>query len=149
MSDALKKESSLTVELVKLIGEREKRSYSTKGIAIKVDSVAQDGHTLMCTVFQHRKAPFSKPLDTVALVSLAEWVLGPLISGGFNPMISAIDHAHAHDMRRTTEHPSQLDPIGLLSALRNAGLPFPRLTKAPDPEDQVVQISFWRKALSL
>lgn len=146
MLDA-KKESMLTVELVRLVGERERRAYASKDLVVRVNSIAHDGHTLICTVHQQRKHVFSKPLDTTAMVTMAENVLAPLLTGGFTPMISAIDHAHAEELRKKFDGPDVLDPVGLISALRDAGQPFPRIMRVGTDEGPVMVLPFWRRAL--
>ena len=141
--------TEMTTDLVRAIGIKEKRLWSSHGVRIQVDSIAQDGRTLICTAFQPRKAPLLKPIDTIALVQHAETALHPLLAAGFTPMISAIDWVHGEGLRNSIGPIDAHDPIGLVSALREAGLPFPRLTRTDQPATDVVTGSFWRRALSI
>jgi hypothetical protein len=141
---------SLTVTLVRLLAASERRMYS-RGISIRVESIAQDERTLMCTVFQHRRALMSKPMDTLQLVHLAEGALAPLLGAGFTPMISAYDWGHAEDLRNSHDRPDDHDPLGLISALRHAGLQYPRLKSIQEEQDRkpLVQLPLWRRALGI
>src|SRR5688500_7798792 len=121
-------EKNLTVGTVRSVGLNEVRAYS-KGISIKVDTIAHDGRTVICSVLQHRRAPFVRPMANVELVRAAELALAPLLSAGFVPMINALEWAHAEQLRNAHDRPDPLDPIGLISALKDSGLPFPRLGK--------------------
>lgn len=141
-------EKNLAVGTVRSVGLNEVRAYS-KGISIKVDTIAQDGRTLICSVFQHRRAPLVKPMANVELVRAAELALSPLLSAGFVPMINALEWTHAEQLRNAHDRPDPLDPIGLISALKNAGLPFPRLGKESHGTSTEVVLPFWRKALGL
>lgn len=146
---AQNKNSALNVGLVRLIGEREERSYQKHGVRIHVGSIAHDERSLICTVFQDRRSLLGKPLGAVEMVVMAENVLSPLLGAGLTPMITAVDWAHAEDLRRTIDPLNVLDPVGLISALREAGLPFPRLSKAEKDEAPLIEVPFWKKALGM
>ena len=139
----------MTTELVRVVGMKERRLWSNQGIRIRVDSITQDGRTLICTAFQARKAPLIKPIDTIALVQYAEAALYPLLTAGFTPMITAIDWMHGQELRNSIGPIDAHDPIGLISALREGGLPFPRLTTTDQQATDVVVGSFWRRALDI
>ncbi len=139
----------LTVKMVQLVGEREKRIYSRQGVNIRVGAIAQQSGSLICTVHQFRKSPLARPIGTLELVLIAESALAPLLNAGFTPMITAVDWAHGDDLRRSTDAPDALDPVGLISALKESGLPFPRLNSASEETvEGAMELPFWRRALS-
>ena len=139
----------MTSELARIIGDCEKRSWQTHGIRIRVDSIANDGRILICSVLQVRKTPLLRPMDTPTLVQQAELALQPLLAAGYTPMVTAIDWNHGHELRHSLPPIDKLDPIGLMSALRHAQLPFPRLAKSIGDASPVMPDSLWRRAISL
>lgn len=141
--------SPLTVKMVRLAGEKERRLYSRMRLRVVVDSIAADGRTLICTVFQARKAPLAKPLDTLEMVQHAEAILAPLLGAGYRPMITAVDWAHAGSLRNASERPDRNDPLGLVAALKESGSPFPRLNaeKGGTSNNDLLPLPLWRKAL--
>jgi hypothetical protein len=116
---------------------------------MQVDSIAHDERTLICTVFQHRRATLARPLDTVEMVQLAETAVAPLLSAGYRPMITAVDWAHGEELRNASDRPDPEDPLGLITALKEAGLPHPRLNIEAREETSIIPLPFWRKALGL
>ena len=143
---------SLSVEMARLAGERERRTHTWHGLAVRCERIANDGRSLICSVFQHRRLPLTKPMDSVEMVLKAEWVLQPLIGAGLVPMVTAIEWDHAEELRDSYDKPDPHDPVGLLSALRAAGMPYPRLqnTKQEEPlNEAMIEIPFWRRALGM
>lgn len=143
---------SLSVQMARLAGERERRTFTWHGLVIRTERIANDGRSLICSVFQCRRLPLTKPMDSVEMVVKAEWVLQPLIGAGLIPMINAIEWDHAQELRASYDKPDPHDPVGLLSALRAAGLPYPRLQSAEQEEPlnkAVIEIPFWRRALGM
>ena len=142
-------EKNLTVGTVRSVGENEKKLYG-RGISIRVTSIARDGRTLICAVCQHRRSLLARPMNGPALAIAAEKALAPLLSAGYIPMIETMDPLRSQELIGA-EQPDPLDPIGLISALKDAGLPFPRLAIGNDPEVTThgAVSPFWRKALGL
>ena len=139
----------ITTDLVERIRGTELKLWTAHGIRLTVVSIAHDGRSLICSAFQARKAPLVRPLNTVALVQYAEEALHPLLGVGYRPMVQAIDWEHAEELRSSDRSLDPNDPIGLISALKNEGLPFPRPVEVDQKSTPVLGDSFWRKAISM